>query len=789
MREWSLKPGDPLTLVISADARLGKTDYVNDHTWELDLGGGEPPALALRTTYGLRARSMRLFPRFIENGRAVANPAEFAEPPVVRRIYPNYLLVTFSVFPGVEVNAEYWVPSSQIVTGRLAIANRSVVPHNIQLEWVAQLLPLEGQPCAPIQMSSATVLGGRSNGLTPIVFVTGGPHAGPGPYPSLNIGLDLTPGLSRQISWAQTAFATPQESFEAARRTVARSFDGERGRIEMFNASQSVEIKTGDADWDAAFALSQTTASRLLMNGAGLPHLSFVQSRQPDQGFSQRGDGADYNHLWNGQTPIDAYYLASLLPGAPEIAKGLLRNFLAAQTTEGGIDCKPGLANQRSRFAATPILAALAWKIYEATNDKSFLAEVYPKLFGFFDSWFTPLHDRDGNGIPEWDGLLQTGFEDNPLFDAWHPWAQGVDITAVQSPTLAAMLYREAHALVRMAEMLGRVENVMAIRVRAGVLRAGIEATWNDERSFYQYTDRDTHLNLPGQLLSERFAEEEIKLKKSFDKPVRLLFRIKSHDTARRPDIVITGKLAGKVQTETLAKTDFALSAEGVVADSSLIYDGIGTFQIDGLSHKDRVAIQTVDLNTEDHTLFLPLWAGLPDAPMAETLVRKTLLQALRFNRPYGIPAVPGCTSAEAESICLGVYLPWNQFIGEGLLAYGYRHETARLLAHLMNAVIQSLKRLRGFSRTYHAETGSGLGERNPLAGLAPVGLFLQTLGVQFLENQAVRISGENPFPWPVTVKYKGLTVARKIGKTRVTFVDGRTISLTDPTNALVSAE
>ena len=48
MPDWSLKPGDPLTLVISADARLGKTDYVNDHSWELDLNGGEPAALALR---------------------------------------------------------------------------------------------------------------------------------------------------------------------------------------------------------------------------------------------------------------------------------------------------------------------------------------------------------------------------------------------------------------------------------------------------------------------------------------------------------------------------------------------------------------------------------------------------------------------------------------------------------------------------------------------------------------------------------------------------------------------
>jgi hypothetical protein len=215
----------------------------------------------------------------------------------------------------------------------------------------------------------------------------------------------------------------------------------------------------------------------------------------------------------------------------------------------------------------------------------------------------------------------------------------------------------------------------------------------------------------------------------------------------------------------------------------------VGTFKIEGLSKKDRVTIQTVDLNTEDHTLFLPLWAGVPDQPIAEAMIKKTLFQSLRFQHPYGVPAVPNYASPEAENICLSVHLPWNQLIGEGLLAYGYRHEAARLLAHIMTAVLQSMKRTQGFARAYHAETGVGLGERNPLAGLAPVGFFLQTLGVQFIGNNAVRITGENPFAWPVTVKYKGLTVTRKIGKTRVTFVDGRTISITDPADALIRAD
>ena len=60
MRDWSLAKGDPLCLTLAADSRLSIPDYLNDHIWELVLGGGEPKALAVRTTYGLRAKSMRI---------------------------------------------------------------------------------------------------------------------------------------------------------------------------------------------------------------------------------------------------------------------------------------------------------------------------------------------------------------------------------------------------------------------------------------------------------------------------------------------------------------------------------------------------------------------------------------------------------------------------------------------------------------------------------------------------------------------------------------------------------
>ncbi|MBI4315619.1 MAG: hypothetical protein HY679_06760, partial [Chloroflexi bacterium] len=46
-----LTQADPLALRLAADVRFGPTDYGDDQIWSLSLAGGDPPALALHTTY------------------------------------------------------------------------------------------------------------------------------------------------------------------------------------------------------------------------------------------------------------------------------------------------------------------------------------------------------------------------------------------------------------------------------------------------------------------------------------------------------------------------------------------------------------------------------------------------------------------------------------------------------------------------------------------------------------------------------------------------------------------
>ena len=794
MRDWTLGPGDPLVLTLSADFRLCATDYTNDHIWELETDAGDPPALALRTTYGLRARSMRIFPRFTLGSQSIIDPAAFPLPPRIRRFFPNFLLLDFSPFPEIEGVAEFWVPDSHTCAGRFTITNHSGGSVSLLLELCGQLIPLDGQSLAPFPIQSVNVLAGRSSNLAPIIFLTGGPQPGPGPYPSMALNLVLRPGETRTLTWVQAALSTPKESLELARLTAARPWDSERARIERINAAQTVEVFTGDPDWDAALALSQKTAFSLFL-GANrhLPYPSFVITRQPDNGYSPRGDGSDYQSTWNGQPPLEAYYLSGMLPGAPQLGAGLVRNFLSTQVANGTVNWKPGLAGQSGRWLAAPLLAGLAWQTYQLTHDIEFLREVQPGLNAFVNCWFDQQHDRDGDGFPEWNHPLQTGFEDNPAFTVWQAGGQGAEISAAESPALAALLFHEIQSQAHIAEALGHSQERKNFELKQEEMRQLTEACWDSKAFLYHTRDRETHSCPTGKNLGKLRGPGTLKLNQSFRQPIRLLVRMDlKGDITRRLEVILVGQNGNIPLVENLERMDFQWGASLAVATTRSVYTKLDEVKIAGVEKRDQISIRVVDFSAEDVTLFLPLWAEIPDSLRASALIHQTLLADDRFGKPFGIPACASSkysVSLETDSACQAVHIPWNSLIGEGLLAYGLRAEAAQVTAQLMKAVIQNLKKQHAFARSYHAWTGVGIGDRNPVQGLAPLGLFLQVLGVRIESPRRLVLSGKNPYPWPVTVKYRGLTVTRQAEQTAIVFPDGQTLTLNDPTDAVVSVE
>lgn len=793
MRNINLDFEVPLTLPIAADARLVDTNYVDDQIWELAFNGGEPEAITLQTTYGLRASNMRLFPRFSVSHESKTDPEKFSKPPIIKRIYPNFLELSYAPFDEVEVVSEYWVPSSNAVSGRIHITNTGAKNQQVIYELVALLNPdTGGSRFSSHVVESVPVLVGETGNIVPVVFITGGATTVNSPYPALKHNLELSPGKSSTFTWCQAGLGSDLDSFSYARQISGWNWEAEIARLEILNSTQ-VEIYTGNEEWDNAFALGQKTAFSLFMGKTkNLEYKSFISNRDPDQGYSYRGDGSDYGPQWNGQTPLDAYYLSTLcLPSAPDLAAGILENSLNAINENGEIDWKPGLGGQISNRLATPILASLALKIFEINNDQKFLEQVFPKLMKFFFSWFSPKHDRDEDGVPEWDHPIQAGFEDHPIFARWHQWAEGIDITTSESPSLCAFLYRDCQSLIKIAKMIKKNEPISALHSLGEKLRLAVENSWDDEINSYTYWDRDSHIRSGKVVIGEQIGSGITQLDQSFTHPQRLVFHINiNQETTRNSQITIHGSsLSGKHRVENISSEKLLWFPGWGTATSEMIYSSIEFVDIQGLEEEDSVLITSADLSSQDITTLLPIWAKISSKERANTLIDKTILDQNRYWGKYGLPACPDHDIHPENDVCRSVFLPWCQLIGEGMISYGYRDEAAELVTRIMAAIVGSIEREGEFRQFYNADTGKGSGDANSLWGLPPVGLFLETLGIQLISPWKVRLAGKNPFPWPVTVKYRGMTILRGKKSTQVIFPDGQTLSVEDQKPCLIALE
>jgi hypothetical protein len=782
MRQWSIPPEGPLSLRIAADARMCEPDYADDQIWELKLGGGEPAAVALETTYGLRARGMRIFPSFMMGSKIATDPAQFASPPIVRSLLPNYLRVDLAPFTDLQVSAEYWVPDSHTVAGRFILKNLSMESMPLRLRLHAVLRPGENpQTMDAITIEGVHVLAGRTGNLAPVVFLGGAAEAEEGIHPAITISDELRPGARKVVLWGHGGFESHQRSFVAARTAAVREWDAEIARLEMVNAGL-VEVITGDEDWDIALSLAQKTAlSGYVGPTPRLPHASFVLTRIPDRGYSERGDGKDYPLDWEGPTAAHAYVnLSQILPAAPELAKGVLRNFLHAQQADGTIDWKPGLGGQRSDCLSIPLLATLAWKTYTHTEDRAFLSEILPGLHEFLNAWFSIKQDRDEDGIPEWEHILQSAFEEWPTFVPWRAWGLGLEICKAETPDLASYLYRECHSLVRIAEELERPDLVPALQERMQRIVEAVEGSWSEATDSYHHRDRDFHGTVQGKLLGRGRGAFKLEVGKTYDPPARVLVRAQGPEgESQKVKVTLRGKPAqgGRLRVQRLVHADFQWFWERGATTSPGAYATIKNVEIAGLSDDFEVEIWTADYSREDQTLLLPLWAGIPDSRRAKRLVEETILDPLRFWRLHGIPSCSAQDPAYSDGRREGagaVWMLWNTMIGEALVDHGYLAEAVDLISRLMRAVLASLRKDKGFRESYDPDSEAAFGECGHLLGTAPVHLLLYVLGVRLISPRKVWLRNGNPFPWPVTLRWRGLDLRFEEDRCHVTFPNGQ---------------
>jgi hypothetical protein len=765
---------------LAADSRLGHVCYTNDIIWDFCLRGGEPAAISLQTTFGLRARWMRLFPRFSQGDHSISDPFKFHQPPNVQVVYPNYLRIAYEPFHNLLTSSEYWVPQSDVICGRIIFTNPSLDTLIFSFDWVAILSFLgkgEGMAMIPIGLNS--VLQGKTSNLSLVCFMTGGPQPSPGPQTSLHYDFNLPAGQNISLVWALSAQPEVEAALKTAQSFVNRPWDAETSRIELMNKSRSLEITTGDPEWDVVFALSQQKAWNLFLSSTGsLPFSSFVLSRRPDQGYSFRGDGSDFTNQWNGQTVMETLYLSSfILPGGILEAEGLLRNFLSTQLEDGTIDWRPGLAGQRTYRLAQPLLATLAVEIDSYKYDHAWLKEIFPPLLKFTKTWFDKTHDRDGDGFPEWDHAIQTGLPDAPTYDRWDPLSLGMDINQLESPSLVAMLYMECMSLAEIADRIGNFHAQDELLACAKGIKDSVHVNWDRKSGIFHYRDFQTHNSPIGMDLLKFKSVGSYRLRKILKPIQRISIQLLTTEYETRPLLI---QITGKVNDETVKEeiTSASINWNNGLGNysGSTLYSYIERVNIEALPVGAIGSLFTPNLQSCDISLLLPLWSGLMQPDDVRQLVEKQIQKA--FFRPFGLPVTPDIHQDRNLNF---VNLMFAQWILEGLVMNGYRQLAAEIFVRQMSVILHCLRQTGGFKEYYHADSGQSHGEVNSLPGMLSPGLFLNILGVKIINANEVHLVDFNPFPWPITVKYQGMMITRHSKDSVVVFPTGQIVDIYEP--------
>ncbi len=787
MREWNLTPADPMAPRIAADARNRRTNTGDDQVWALRLGGPTEPAAALETRFGGRVGLARLVPIWLVNRRQVYETSGYHRPPTLNAFAPDYLRLKADITLNLHLTAEYWTMKSQAVGGRFLLFSDASTTQTVRLDLSAQAVRDEKNVqmfYLTLENAQVALQMGRMSGLEPVLLLENAAQTGTSARLSRTITVE--PGQTAFIRWVLAGLPRRDDSLALAYRWLADPNWESHLALIKSRAEATPDIETGHADWDAALAWSQQIVLRsFLAATTNLPHPSFVLARKPSLGFSTSGvQSGGFHTPWGGQTIPDALHIAPAVAlSAPDLAEGLVRNFLAVQRDDGWIDARPGLDGQRVNVIAPPLLAVLAYTVYHYTGNKAFLAEMLDRLAAFFYRWFKPDLDRDRDGLPEWPHPDSGAFTEGPTLAQNRRGALGLDVTTVETPDLAAYLVREAETLIRIAKLVDRPDMVEELTPRYEALKGKLGELWDAERGLFHYRDRDTHGWPSGELIFEGKGDQALTTRTTLPAPGRLVLRVIG-GLSRKPNVTCTIegiRADGKSANETLTANSFNWYRSAGVATTSTTWSTIASLKFNGLSRVYTVQVNVVDLSRHDASLLLPLWSGsLDDAQIERTTAQIT--DDARYWREYGIPACPATDPAydpTAQNGCGGAWPKINALIAWGLLNSGCREEALDLFGRVLAAQIRTLTEEKTFRSFINAETGEGLGESDAVFGAVSMGWFARLFGGYVLGPDQVMITG--PFAFngeTMTWKQHGVTVRRSDKGTEIIFPSGHKKSL-----------
>lgn len=788
LRSWQLDNHQSLALYIAADARLSLTDYANDQIWQLDLGDGDRPTLALQTQYGGRVGLASLVPMWLHEGRVIYQYQAYHRPPQITHFAPNYIRVDAYISPDIHLIAEYWAMDSRAIGGCFTFSNKSDTPIPLRLDLFAHIGAQGREQKLGIitydEGDNAIYMGALPH-LNPVVVMPSARADINKNSPKIGLDFVMNPQQIYVARFVHAALPDVRASLTFAQNWLAENWSEHLNAL-AFNATALPIIRTGDDSWDWAIACSINRAVQAFLRPTqALPAASFVSARLPNYGYSPKGDGSDYGRYWNGQDPLLAYQLLSFIATiSPNWARGIIHNYLAVQEKNGFIDYKPGLGGQKQGLLCIPILARMAWRYYQLTEDQPFLEAHFAQLWHFFNYWFADDNDHDQDGIPEWRDERQMGYVAFPTFAAWQRWSQSADVRYVETPDLTAYLLSEALCLQSIAKTIGEKTALKDLAAHIDRLKSALNDLWHD--GHYAYRDRDTHRTLKGfELLADGRGDQKHSIDTAISPPNRLVIKlIGSFSRPAKISMSISGlDENGSTITEKVDESDFLWQGWQATYTTASVFSYIHDINCEGLSRVHDIRAVTLDTTHVDINALLPLWCGGITAEKISAIT-ELITDEKRFNRPNGIAMVPATDAHYDPSSANGgggVWPLWMALIIEGLLDNGLTKDAVAFMSKLLRTQTRVLEQTQNFDEFYHSDTIQGLGTANHLGGVVPLSTLLQTIGVFIINHQKVWVGGEFAWKRGISVEQHGVIVKRTSKTTRIKFPSGYEVTLTHP--------
>ena len=719
---------------------------------------------------------MRFYPNILIADQPLEKGSDWFQPPVISQLSPSYFCLNGQIEATLSMEFDGYMPEPSVLVGRIQVQSTAEEPINLTLELVAILVPMrKGIPSRPEISGINHILVGQTGKLWPVLFMTGGPTAVSNPYPALQLPMVLLPNQTRTLTWSLVSKETQEESFETARRITGTPWHNPAKASVMRHKRDSIQIHTGMPDWDAAFSLSQTTALTHLVSPPGPRNETiFVRTRLPDQPSVQVPSDENLNDL----TTLEAFHLAEvILPAHVETFSKVFETFLKRIDDQGHLHSQVNLSAFASNPMECPLLAQLCLAVYEIQEDKTFLTRAYPSLLRYSSAWLPENPREIATTCFRWENPDQVQMDTGLfLFDKWRSTGRGLDIQKVESPALLTMLMNEAIAMQKIFSILGEKAEQKRFEAFSKAMRKKLHTYWQGETKGFTYLDCQSQLTPPRELFYPSPAQENLEIKKHFSKPQRLQCHLYSEkEITRVCEVQFIGENPeGNRITENFQTPNIRWVSGIAHLTTQNLYKALEGISIQGLDPQDHFVIETADLSQTDITCLLPAFTGV----LSKDQLQKVLDNWLNWKEPdlnFGIPETWQCLHPLPEDLSISVNVLWNSQILQALTNNGNQSYAANLFINLMTTIIRGLKTHEGFFPFYQQSNGQPSGNKNAIAGLLPIRLFLQISGIRLFSPERLALWGINPFPWPIEITWQGLSVRREGEQSWVTFPNGKT--------------